>query len=462
LTGVLTLTKYGTDVDADNNKPVLSGAVFGIFKTQAEAEAETASTTTAYKVLTTNANGTATSEALDYGTYWVRELTAPTGYQLDSTARSYAVGKTNGTDGVVSVTWDNVPLTGVLALTKHGSDTDADGNKVVLAGAVFGVYDTKAKADAAVANDGTAVAEITTNADGYAVTDALAYGTYWVKELTAPTGYQLDSTVYGGDTGLTVGKTSGTNGVVTVDVNDNIPQKGTLNLTKYGNDTDGNRTTLKDAVFGVYDTKAKADAAVANDGTAVDTITTDANGYAVTKDLDYGAYWVKELVAPNGYRLDSTVYGGDDGYTVGKTQTTVTVTVNDNVLRSSLLTIKKTDSATSENLSGAVYTVYSDKDCTVKAAEIEVTNGVGSVELSYGTYYIKETTAPNDYRIDSTVYGPYTVGGMAGDVEVSLTDVHKLAVPTGIRMEMIPYLLTALMALVFLTVVRFRKKGKKL
>jgi hypothetical protein len=469
LTGKLALTKYGTDQDASGNDVTLSGAVFGIFTAKSYAEAEDASIDTAYKTITTGTNGYGESEALAYGTYWVKELVAPTGYQLDDTVyggdTGFTVGKTEGTDGIVTITVNkNVPKTGTLTLTKYGTDADADNNKPVLSGAVFGIYATEDLAKSGTADDTTALEKITTGTDGTATTSALAYGTYWVKELTAPTGYQLDAT----PRSYTVGKTEGTNGNVSATWED-TPLTGKLALTKYGTDVDANnnKPVLSGAVFGIFNTKAAAEAETASATTAYATITTGTDGHGESIDLPYGTYWVKELTAPTGYKLSTSVYGGDTGFTVGKTEGTngvVTVTVDDNVPSDGVLTIGKKDAATGENLSGAVYTVYTDKDCTTVQTTITVTDGVGSATLPYGTYYIKETTAPANYRLDQTVYGPYAVGKTNTTVTVdAFEDEHKLALPTGIRMDTIPYLLIALSALVFLVVIAMRagKKGRK-
>ena len=71
-----------------------------------------------------------------------------------------------------------------LAFLKTGEGDDAQG----LAGAQFGIYKD---ADCTQLID-----VVTTNENGYAVSANVEFGTYYVKELVAPTGYSLNDKVY--------------------------------------------------------------------------------------------------------------------------------------------------------------------------------------------------------------------------------------------------------------------------
>ena len=76
-----------------------------------------------------------------------------------------------------------------LAFKKTGVDEDADG----LAGAVFGIYTTWNEKTNECSG---LIDQVTTNANGYAVSTNVGVGTYYVKELVAPAGYSLNETVY--------------------------------------------------------------------------------------------------------------------------------------------------------------------------------------------------------------------------------------------------------------------------
>lgn len=102
----------------------------------------------------------------------------------------------DGAEGVTSNGDHKTVYTYQIALKK----IDAADESKLLSGAVFGIY-----SDAACRE---LVDEITTNENGFAVSTALAKGTYYVKELKAPTGYSLNTTVFTVEAQWTSAKTT--------------------------------------------------------------------------------------------------------------------------------------------------------------------------------------------------------------------------------------------------------------
>ena len=90
----------------------------------------------------------------------------------------------DGATGVNKKEDEKTVYTYQLAFLKTGEGDDADG----LAGAQFGIYkDAECK---------QLIDVVTTNENGYAVSANVESGTYYVKELVAPTGYSLNEKVY--------------------------------------------------------------------------------------------------------------------------------------------------------------------------------------------------------------------------------------------------------------------------
>lgn len=71
--------------------------------------------------------------------------------------------------------------------------------------------------------------------------------------------------------------------------------------------------------------------------------------------------------------------------------------------------VYKYDTKKETPLGGATFGLYTDRACTDANKIAEVTSGTSGVVdfgnlLNQGTYYVKETTAPNGYRVDDNVY----------------------------------------------------------
>lgn len=100
----------------------LSGAVYAI---KDNSQSEVAK-------ITTNQNGTGTAEGLPPGNYTATEVTAPLGYQKNTTPKKFTI--TYGDTNPVKLTFQNAEKTGSITIFKQD-----EANKKGLANAVFDV-----------------------------------------------------------------------------------------------------------------------------------------------------------------------------------------------------------------------------------------------------------------------------------------------------------------------------------
>lgn len=269
-------------------------------------------------------------------------------------------------------------------------------------------------------SDGTTVyTTLTTDASGYASVTDVPLGTYYVVETEASKGYKVNSATNQVDltyAGCLSGKT------YAVPVSE-TPTSFTITVVKSSADpdaTDGNGNyTLEGAKFGVYTDESCSEESM------VDTLTTDESGNAESKDLAYGTYYIKELEAPEGYELNETVYKVEatesgvtyTNMTTGESGSSLLVgnslSVEDEPEYGRFRIYKNssdrdlTDALETYTLVGATYGVYTDEDCTDLVDELVIGEDYYSNytdDLTYGTYYVKEISAPDGFLIDTEVY----------------------------------------------------------
>lgn len=260
------------------NFEVLYGAV-AVTKTDAASGAALAGATfellnsagQVVQALTTDASGTATFSDLRPGTYTVRESAAPTGYVL-SVPATQPVTVTAGNTS--SVAFANEPIQSRIRIVKRDRLT-----REPLAGAEFTI--TRLSSPEAVA------ATITTGADGTAETGWLTYGKYRVVESKVPAHYV--------DGGFSTEIEAYENGKTYVVEVENEPAKGWLRLTK----TDSlNGNPIEGVQFDVYHSDEYGEGLAA-------TMTTGADGVAMSPPLCKGRYIVKEHGATAGYVFET-------------------------------------------------------------------------------------------------------------------------------------------------------------
>ena len=286
----------------------------------------------------------------------------------------------------------------------------------------------------------TSIHTFYTNKEGYLITpEKLPYGDYTLKEVQAPYGYILDDTPIpfsisqensSTDTGVTV---------VKVKAKD-MAQKGVINITKTGeifSSVEENKGVytpkysvgnLKGAVFEVYAAEdiTTLDGTVRYDqGTLVDTVTTDNDGVAKSKELYLGKYTVIEKTAPNGYVHNATKYDAEltyAGQNVSVTSTDLSVYNERQKVSVSLKKIMAEDKTFSIGNNGEItyvrFGIYADEDIKSSNGDIIPKDALitfancdknGSIvfdcDLPIGfKWYVKEIATDKHYILSDTKY----------------------------------------------------------
>ena len=395
----------------------LSGATFGIY-TDAEceipAQAYTSATddTLTDAEITESATGKYTCNYLPISsatgtTYYVKELTAPEHYAIDTDVHPVTLKTANSTVAVsnnATSKFYETPL-GSVRTTK----VDADHPDVLLSGAEFTVYQS---------DKATVYGSLTETSKGTYQLDEIPAGTYYLKETKAPKYYNIDNTFYQftiSDAGKVVD--------VSINGNDkfpNAPQKGSIKIVKKS--ADGVLSGWQFRVIGTAKTGQSYD----------QTFTTNAKGTITISNLRIGDYKVIEV------KTGKTV-----GYITPANQTievksnaTTTATFENKPFGH--IVINKVDAKTGEKVTGATFGIYTDSTCKtvakayksntdstlVNAEIIETATGVytcNNLPISSATgttYYVKELTAPEGYYLDTDVH-PVTLKTANATVSVS-------------------------------------------
>ena len=352
---------------------------------------------------TTGNDGTVTINDLLPATYYVQETAVPNHLVLDSTIHQVTVQANQTATYTAQNNWKK----GKVLIRK----TDKDSGKQV-AGAVYAIFN---------ANTNQEVARMTTLANGYASSDYIRFGSYYVKEVIAPDGYILNDTKYP----VTISENEQKIEVNGVDER----VRGIINIEKQDSatgETAQGEATLVGAKYGLYARENIVDPAdhsvIYNADELISELTINDQRKASISDLYLGKYYLKEIEASEGYTLDETEYDVVLSY---QGQTTATVTVNqivkEKVKSQAFQIVKISDNKTkpADLLQGVEFTIKAQKDIDQygswedapiaknaegKEASILVTDEKGyavSDELPYGTYVVRETKVPDDhYAVD--------------------------------------------------------------
>lgn len=345
-------------------KEPLAGATFKVTTSDGRFVAQDGGATSTNGLYTTDANGQIHIVDLDPDTYVVTEVTAPDGYLMDAPSQTVKIEK-NDTQ---TLTFYDTPLGG-LTIVKVDSESGKrlEGAKIEVAklnGEIVGTYVT----------DKLGVIQLPDLDDGW----------YQLTEIKAPKGYLLDSTpqkveVKKGETKTFEFENTASASMLIHKI-DSVTKKG-----------------IQGVKFVVYDSSM----------TPIGEYESDDQGYVhLNKTLEDGKYYVREIVAAEGYILDNKV----KSFTVLAGDTAMIEWENTSEL-GQIQVIKTSEGYSSVNglpagtpLSGAIFAVYDKQNNVVDKFQTNE-NGIGSSKkLPLGIYTVKEVQAPANYGLNPTVF----------------------------------------------------------
>lgn len=373
----VTLTKTSADVSITNGNSnySLAGAVYNVYVANGDPSHDY-SKDTVVATFTTGANGKAVlSRTLKPNTrYAIKERTAPKGYVLDKEVHTFFLTYDSNTMDVV-----DDPTKIRLTVRKKDSETNAStaqGN-ASLEGAQYKISYT---------NGGKKIEEvITTNAAGSATLRGLPIGvTVTVQEITAPTGYKLDSRVH---TYVTTTKTEKIEyDLEPEDFTEDV-FKGHIQITKQIEMLGADAQLEQGAEYQVY-LKSAGSYDAAKD-TERDYLVTGADGKSITKDLPYGTYTLHQVKGVTGREFkDMDVDVHENGKTYEVTLT--------NELKYAPLKIVKTSE--DGNVTGFTFKVTRLADGYSKTY---TTNAAGEIITDQMPVYVdKDANQKFEYRIE--------------------------------------------------------------
>lgn len=380
--------------------------------------------------LTTGEDGSATLKNLNLGTYVVTETKAPADYVCKGESKTVTLSYAgqNVEVAVGNVTFANDRQKASVSVVKQDDTT-----KNPLSGGIYGLYAAEDIADVSgnvVVGKDTLIEKATTGTDGNAAyqADLPINHSYYVKELQAPANYFRNSEdVFSFRFQYTNDKQAS---VAFTHTFENERVNATIHLVKKDKETGRNTqgdATFEGAVYGVYareniihpDGKTGI---LYKAGSQVATMTVDKKGDASVEDLYLGKYYVKEITPPIGYLIDEGEYDLECSYEGDLVKTVERSTESsEQVMKQPFQVIKAANNGKTDAdlLKGAGFTAYlksslktnPDGSYDFASAKPVVLTADGktemftdargyacSIPLPYGTYLVKETTTPHNYK----------------------------------------------------------------
>lgn len=402
-TGSLTIQKADKD-----GKPLL-GAEFKIYAAKDKARENPIT-------LITDSSGKDVKTGIPYGSYVAIESRAPEGYERDNTEHTFDIPQ-KAEDGTVSadisISVKNTKSRYALSIEKR----DINDENKKLANTKFAV------------RGGGFYAEVETDADGTVTVEVPAAGEYSITEIAPPVGYTLDPATY------KVNVSGHTEAGKEVEfIAENYQTKVKLNKV------DEKENRLEGAEFSIFDAEGKQVTFTNKD--RVYTYFEDGDVTAITAGnveivgLPVGSYILRENKAPENYipMEDMSFHVRADLY-----DKALELTVENLPHEKGVAVLKESPDGT--RLKGAEFALYEADNTEVEKVTTDKAGVALFTGLDPGSYYIKETAAPEGYKLSDKKFdftidsnGVLSGEGFAGDELYKLT-VENRPVEYGFKVK---------------------------
>lgn len=359
---------------------------------------------------------------------------------------------------------NNANFESYIKVVKVDAET---GKTISYAGAGFQIYDPAGNKVSMTFTypTPTTIDTFYTDADGQLVTpEKLDYGKgYSLVEVQAPYGYVLDSTPVSFD--VTEENSTQEGGFTLIKVDKpNMAQKGTISVEKtgevfFGVNVSGEEDEdviyqpvykVKGLAGAVYEITADEDV-ITPDGTlryhkgdVVDTVTTNEDGTAKSKELYLGKYTVVETKAPTGMVINKEKHSVELTYAGQDVAVTETATSFVNERQKVKLSLEKVleqnetfGIGKNDEIKNISFGLYAKEDIVSSSGTVIPADGLieiitldengtatANTDLPFGSYYIKEIATDEHYILSDTQY-PFTfeyAGQDTETVEIKVND----------------------------------------
>lgn len=349
------------------------GAVYEIFDENGSSKGK----------ITTDENGKG-NISLDYGTYTLKEVTAPKGYNLSD--KEYTVTLTKDNYNANVEVFDKV-ITGKVKLTKTKGGS---GEKFSIEeGATFDVID----------KDGNVVEKLKTNKKGMSIV-TLPYGKYTLHQTSGAEGY-----IFVDDIVMELYEDK----IYEFDLENLKPSKLVFNKVDYSSGK-----PIPNTLVEIYK----------EDDTLIHSCRTDNQGKCELPNLEIGKYYILEKEAPKYYKLNPEKMP----FEVKENGKIIKATMKDERKEGNLI-FTKTDLSGKKKLEGALIEIYFTetnekvfKGKTDKNGEIKLDG------LVAGKYCIYERKAPEGYEL-SKKPTCFEIDDDGETIKIILKNSEKVVIP---------------------------------